>query len=242
MKTGFLPLLLLMPSAAFADVESLLPSDLGLGVSAKQSPFVGGDTDVGAAWTTPDREGFDITGATWSFSKTDKQQVYVGAGLDEWDHERGDSPQLKDMSKLDRAINLKLGTAWKLPSGVINAEVAKDVAAHKGAQAHLRYTMNSLTDTMVVRPYLEGQWLSSDMTDYYVGVDAAEVKAGRPAYQADDALALKAGVRLEKPLNAKWTLVGDVDATRYDSQITDSPIVENGTVWGGKLGLAYRWR
>lgn len=242
MKTGFLPLLLLLPSVTFADMESLLPSDLGLGVSARQSPFVGGDADVGATWTTPDREGFDIKGATWSFNKTDNRQLYVGAGLDEWDHERGDSPQLQDMNKLDRAINLKLGAAWKLPSGVVNAEVAKDVAAHEGTQAHLRYTLNSLSDTAVVRPYLEGQWLSSDMTDYYVGVDAAEVTAGRPAYQADDALALKAGVRLEKPLNARWMLIGAVDVTRYDSQITDSPIVENGTVWGGKLGLAYQWR
>ncbi|MEZ5451758.1 MAG: MipA/OmpV family protein [Thiothrix sp.] len=242
MKTGILPLLLLLPSAAFADTDSLLPVDLGLGVSVRQSLFVGGDADVGATWTTPDREGFDIKGATWSFNKTDSHQVYIGAGLDEWDHERGDSPQLQDMNKLDRALNLKLGAAWKLPSGVVNAEVAKDVAAHKGTQAHLRYTLNSLTDAAVVRPYVEGQWLSSDMTDYYVGVDADEVKTGRPVYQAGDALALKAGVRLEKPLNNKWTLVGGVDATHYDAEITDSPIVDKSTVWGGQVGVAYKWR
>lgn len=242
MKTGFLPLLLLVPCAALADVESLLPSDLGLAATARQSPFVGGDTGVSATFATVDRDGFDISGPTWSFSKTDTQHLYVGAGLDEWDHERGDSPQLNDMNGLDRAINLRVGVAWKLFSGVVNAEVGKDVAAHEGAQAHLRYTANSLTEQLGLRPYVEGQWLSSDLTDYYVGVDANEVKAGRPAYQADDALALKAGVKLEKPLSAQWTLVGGVDATHYGAEITDSPIVEKGTVWGGKLGLSYKWR
>ncbi|MBU0654165.1 MAG: MipA/OmpV family protein [Gammaproteobacteria bacterium] len=238
----FLPLLLLAPCVALADVDSLLPSDLGLGVKVRQSPFVGGDSETSVTFTGTDRDGFDISGPAWSFSKSDTQRLYLGAGLDEWDHERGDSEQLRDMHELDRAINLRVGAAWKLASGVVNAEVGQDVAAHKGAQAKARYTLNSLSEQVSLRPYVEGQWLSSDLTDYYVGVDADEAKAGRPAYQADDGLALKAGIRLEKPLTGKWALVGEVDATRYDAAITDSPIVEKGTLWGGKLGLSYQWR
>lgn len=245
MKTKLLPLLLFVPGAAFADLATLLPPDLGLAVSVTQSPFVDGDANTTAYVVSRDQDGFDISGATLSFSKTDTQQLYVGAGLDDWDYKRGDSPQLSDMHGLDRAINLRVGGAWKLPSGALNAEIGKDVAAHEGAQAHLRYTLNSIAPAqsgLSARPYLEGQWLSSDMTDYYVGVNADEVKAGRPAYQAGDALALKAGVKLEQPLNARWTLVGDVNATSYDSAISDSPIVENSTVWGGQVGLTYKWR
>lgn len=242
MTAKLLPLLLFTPSIAFADVDSLLPDDLGVAATVRQSPFVGGNSDVGATFASRDRDGFDITGATWSFSKSDAQQLYVGAGLDEWDYKRGDSAQLNDMNKLKRAINLRVGTAWKLPSGTVNTEVGKDVAAHKGTQAKLRYTLNSLSNQAVVRPYVEGQWLSSKLTDYYVGVDAVEVKAGRPAYQAGSALAVKTGVRLEKPLTTKWTLVGGVDATHYNAKITDSPIVDRSTVWGGQVGLTYNWR
>ncbi|MEB4592505.1 MipA/OmpV family protein [Candidatus Thiothrix sp. Deng01] len=245
MKTKLPFLLLLVPCAALADLAALLPSDLGLGANFSQSPFVDGDTRINADVLSRDQDGFDLAGATLAVSKTDAQQFYVGAGVDDWDYKRGDSPQLRDMHDLDRAINLRLGGAWKLPSGVVNAEVGQDVAAHKGTQAHLRYTLNSIAPaqgSLSARPYLEGQWLSSDMTDYYVGVDADEAKAGRPAYQAGDALALKAGVRLEQPLDARWTLVGDVNATGYGSEITDSPIVENSTVWGGQVGLTYKWR
>ncbi|MBJ6610674.1 MAG: MipA/OmpV family protein [Candidatus Thiothrix moscowensis] len=240
MKTRLLPLLLCLPGAALAD--SLLPADLGLGVTVRQSPFVGGETSTGIAPATPDRDGFDISGLSVDFGQSETQRFYAGVGLDEWDHERGDSPQLSDMRKLDRAINLRLGSAWKLPSGVLNTEIGKDVSAHKGTQAKVRYTFNSLSDKLVVRPYVEGQWLSSDLTDYYVGVDATEAKVGRPAYQANDSLALKAGVKLEKPLTGKWTLVGSVDATHYDTAISDSPIVAKDTMWGGKIGLAYQWR
>jgi outer membrane scaffolding protein for murein synthesis (MipA/OmpV family) len=242
MKTRLLPLLLFIPCAAFAETGSILPDDLGVAATVRQSPFADGDAELGATVVSRDQDGFDIPGLTWSFSKHDTQQLYVGAGMDEWDHKRGDSPQLRDMDKLDRAINLRLGSAWKLPSGAVNAEIDKDVAAHKGTQAKLRYTLNSLTELAVVRPYVEAQWLSSGLTDYYVGVNANEAKPGRPAYQAGSALAAKAGLRLEKPLTAKWTLVGGVDATHYPAAITNSPIVDKSTVWGGQVGLTYNWR
>ena len=68
-----------------------------------------------------------------------EREFYVGAGLDEWDHERGDSPVLKDMAELDQAINLRVGGAWKLFVGTVFADFAQDVATHEGAQVKLRY-------------------------------------------------------------------------------------------------------
>jgi len=115
--------------------------------------------------------GFDLSGPAWSFSTTPTREFYLGAGVDEWDAKRGDSPALQDMAELDQALNLRVGGAWKLASGVVSADLAQDVAAHKGAQAKLRYTYHPDTP-LNLRPYAELQWLSADLTDYYVGVDA----------------------------------------------------------------------
>jgi outer membrane protein len=214
----------------------------GLAVTANQSPFVGGATAISALPVLIDRSDFDISGPAWSFNKTPQREFYIGAGLDEWDYQRGDSAVLQDMHALNRAINVRAGAAWKLASGSTTVDVAQDVAgAHKGAQAKLRYTYNPGEHQAALRPYVEAQWLSSKLTDYYVGVNADEAKAGRPAYKADAALALKAGVKLEKPLSKRLSLVGGADLTRYGSAITDSPIVDRSTVWGGYAGMAYRW-
>lgn len=243
MKHQLLPLFFLaVPLYVHADQAAAPQWDVGLAVSANQSPFVGGDTKVSALPVTHDTSGFDIAGLAWSFNRTPEREFYVGAGLDEWDHERGDSNTLSDMHKLKRAVNVRVGGAWKLASGVTSVDLAQDVAgAHKGAQAKVRYTYNPAPHQATLRPYAEAQWLSAKLTDYYVGVNADEVKAGRAAYQAGDALALKTGVMFERPLSNKLTLLSGVDVTHYGSAISDSPIVGRSTVWGGYAGVTYRW-
>ena len=230
----------LLISAAPLHAESE-PWDIGLALTLTQSPFVDGSAVLGAKPVLLDKSGFNIDGPAWSFSKAPAREFYIGAGLDEWDHQRGDSAQLKDMQALDRAINLRVGGAWKLGHGVALADLAKDVAAHKGTQAKLRYTFNPAPYQAALRPFVEGQWLSADMADYYVGVNASEASSSRPAYQAGSSLALKAGLTLEHALTPAITLVGGVNVTRYDSEITNSPVIDRGSVWGGYAGLTYRW-
>lgn len=232
--------LVLLPCLAVAEGSSQ-QWDLGLAVTARQAPFVGGDAQLGAKPVILDTSGFDIAGPALSLIKTPHAQYYVGVGLDEWDHERGDSAQLKDMHELDRAINLRVGGAWKVLNGVTLFDIAQDMTAHKGTQLKARYTFNPEPYQAIFRPYGEVQWLSDKVTDYYVGVNADEAKAGRPAYQADAAFAFKAGVGVEQPLSPKLTLVGDVAVTAYDAEISDSPIIERSSVWSGALGLRYRW-
>ena len=235
-------LALLATLPAHADNTEAQHWNVGLAATATQSPFVGGDTVISDKPVTVDDSNFDISGATWSFNKTPQREFYVGVGLDDWDYKRGDSAALQDMKSLERAINLQVGGAWQVASGNVSADLAQDVAgAHKGAQAKVRYTQRLAQPYAAVRPYAEVQWLSADMTDYYVGVDASEAKAGRPAYQADAAMALKAGVTLEQPLSPRLTLVGEANVTGYDKAVSDSPIIDNSTIWGGALGLAYRW-
>lgn len=215
--------------------------DIGLVATATQTPYVGGDTVVSARPIARAADGFDIPGVSWSFSKQPKREIYLGAALDEWDHKRGDSAQLKDMHALKQAANVRLGATWKQPKGVTNLEIGQDVRAHKGQQAKVRFTYNPEPYEAQLRPYVEGQWLSSKMADYYVGVNADEAKAGRPSYEAGNAFALKAGLKYERPLTQRITLNAGLDGTTYSKEITDSPIIARDVVWGTYAGATYRW-
>jgi outer membrane scaffolding protein for murein synthesis (MipA/OmpV family) len=215
--------------------------DIGLVATATQTPYVGGDTVVSARPIVRAADGFDIPGLSWSFSKQPKREIFLGTALDEWDYKRGDSTQLKDMHDLKQAVNLRLGATWKQAKGVTNLEIGQDIRAHKGQQAKVRFTYNPAPYDAKLRPYVEGQWLSSKMADYYVGVNADEAKVGRPAYEAGNAFAFKAGLKYERPLTQRITLNAGLDGTTYSKEITDSPIIARDVVWGTYAGATYRW-
>nr|CAA6814936.1 MAG: Unknown protein [uncultured Thiotrichaceae bacterium] len=216
------------------------PINLGTTIKVQESLFDGGDTSF---WVRPARlnqDGFYLEGAVLPFQAGPAHTLYVGVGFDDWNYKRNDSEVLKDMDDLDRAINLRAGGALKLPSAVMSADLAGDVAGtHESFQAKLRYT-RMLSSNTTFRPYAELQWFSADVTDYYFGVNANEVTADRPAYEADSALAAKVGLDLNFPLSPRWELVAGVSLTHYGSEITDSPIVDKDQVWGAGIGLVYK--
>ena len=164
---------------------------IGVVGNLSESPFIGGEKRLSLSPTRLKQGGLRLNGFAWPVYQPDDFKVYLGAGLDEWNYERDDSPELEDMNELDRAINLRAGIATTLGSGWATAEIAKDLAgAHEGLQAKVRYTHGLLAGKHEIRPFAEVQWLSAELTDYYVGVDSDEVKANRPAYSADSDIAL----------------------------------------------------
>lgn len=215
--------------------------DIGLAVTAAESPFVDGKAAISARPLFSDRSGFQIGGPAWAFINQPRYQYFIGVSLDEWDSERGESPLVADLPTLDRAISARLGGAWKVDSGVVLADVRQAVNAHKGLQARARYTYNPDPYTAALRPYAELQYLSADVSDYYVGVDSQYARADRPTYQADAAWIAKVGLHLQHPLSERITLVGDAAINAYGKEITDSPLIERENGASGYLGLRYRW-
>ncbi|MCB1620699.1 MAG: MipA/OmpV family protein [Thiothrix sp.] len=222
-----------------AGAELKWPDNVGLALEWQQSPFVGGEVWQTVRPMLLDKDGLAVSWPYWSFAEFSAGAVYLGLGLDEWDHRRGDSAALGDMKALDRALNGRLGVALRAGDGVFSLELGQDLLAHKGAQAKLRYAHDLVLGR--VHPFAELQWLSADMADYYVGVNADEVTVGRPAYQAGDALGLKAGVTFEYPLTRNLTVLGGVGLTGWDSAVTDSPIVDRDVIWDGYAGLNLLW-
>jgi outer membrane protein len=239
---SIITLLALSTLTSIAKAELPIPANIGAVVKYEQSIFKNGDAKISFLPATLDESGFDIPGLTWSFIDTPTAQYYIGASLDDLDADRGDSPDLQDMEEIDMAINLRVGAAWKMDAGVINLDLAQDVAAHKGLQAKARYTFNPAPHQSPFRPYVEAQWLSDKVVDNYVGVNANEAKADRPAYTGEAGMAYKAGINAHFPISDKFTVVGGVDVTHYSDEFKDSPIVDEATVMGAHLGMTYRWK
>lgn len=97
------------------------------------------------------------------------------------------------------------------------------------------------TATLTLIPSLGATYQDAAMVDYFYGVQASEVRAGRPLYAGE------ASWNFNVALNAiyKWTkhleVLGQVKYEVLGSGITDSPIVDEAAVYSLTLGGVYRF-
>jgi outer membrane scaffolding protein for murein synthesis (MipA/OmpV family) len=92
-----------------------------------------------------------------------------------------------------------------------------------------------------VTPRLAAEWVDSNYVDYYYGVTAGEVMAGRPSYQGVSTVNTEAGIRLDWRPALNHSVFVDLGATRMGGGIQDSPLVEKSTQYGAGFGYFYRF-
>lgn len=80
------------------------------------------------------------------------------------------------------------------------------------------------------------------LVDYYYGVQANEVAAGRPLYAGKGTINYNITLNANWNLSQKLDLLGQVKYERLGDGISDSPIVDNDSTVHYTLGLVYRFR
>ncbi|MEW8560890.1 MAG: MipA/OmpV family protein, partial [Candidatus Thiodiazotropha sp.] len=131
---------------------------------------------------------------------------------------------------------------WQTGFGELNAQLLADVSdTSDGQEVILSYAYPFSHGKWSLRPELGISWQSSDLTDYYFGVDADEATARRAVYEADSAVTPFAGIEFEYAFDQRIDLVGGVGVGRLGDEISDSPIVDERNLAGGYLGLSYRF-
>jgi outer membrane protein len=129
---------------------------------------------------------------------------------------------------------------WQTAMGEFDLELLTDVSNRSdGQEVMLSYAYPIKQGQWTLRPEIGVSWQSSDLTDYYFGVDADEVRAGRAVYEADASVTPFAGVQLEYAVSKQTHLIGGVGVGRLGDGISDSPIVDERSAAGGYLGLTY---
>jgi len=184
------------------------------------------------------------TQANWGFYQDNGTTVAAVGKLRNEGYEKGDSSTVENMS--DRRMTFEAGmmVSQEFGWGKLAAEWTSDVLnEHKGHEIRLtvsrRFADAFGVEKLAITPSVGGNWRSKQLNDYYYGVERDEATAWRPAYNVGSTVGLLTAVGISYPLNDKWDLFSSVGVEWFDSEISDSPIVDQHYRMSVLLGAMY---
>ncbi len=155
-------------------------------------------------------------------------------------YEADDSSALRGMDDRDPTLEGGLDLASRTKWGLLGVTILTDLlGAHDGQKVELNYTALFPYGGFTFIPGVALQWESSDVVDYYYGVRASEARPGRPAYGPDDAIVPLVRLAVRRSLSQHWGLLFATQYEWFDSEISDSPIVEDDGHLSLMLGATY---
>jgi outer membrane protein len=167
----------------------------------------------------------------------DARARFVFAGLDP-----DDSPALEGMAERKSSVEGGLALEWRPGKYQLSATAYTDLLGRSGGQqvgldfsrgwTFARYRWGLTPSIGVV-------WQSSEIVDYYFGVDPEEARPGRPPFQGQSAFNFRAALLVFFRLTARVNMVGLLRVQRLDNEISSSPIVDKPRGYFGLLGVNY---
>ena len=93
----------------------------------------------------------------------------------------------------------------------------------------------------MLTPNIGVNYRSRQLNDYYYGVRASEVIAGRPEYDVGDSVGLMVGAGIYYILSENMSLMGMISFEWLGDEIKNSPIVDEDYLEAFLLGMIYRF-
>ena len=221
----------------------------GAGVIITKGPYKGADTDSqGIPFFLYRTDRLSIYGPMMSYSlfEDDGWEIDALAKVRFEGYDEDDSRFLQGMN--DRKWTLEMGGSLSktFAIGDITADVSADVLnEHKGYELRLYYSYDFRNvfenPALTVTPDIGIAYRSSQLNDYYYGVRASEVIAGRPEYNVGDSTGLMAGLRVNYKISEKLSLMSMISLEWLDDEIRNSPIVDEDYIESFLLGIMYRF-
>lgn len=221
---------------------------LGAGFLSLQKPYKGMDSNCyGIPFIFYRDQKLTLFGpmASYSFFGEDNRWAFQGlARIRTEGYDEEDSRFLNGMDDRDRTLELGLRWMQNLDFAVMSLDFSHDVLdEHRGYEFKmtLRKSIRNILDmkSLTLTPSAGINWRSKQLNDYYYGVRPSEAAAGRPAYEVDGCVTYQTGLQVDYKLSEKWSLMGMVNIEWLDSEITDSPIVEDDYAVSVLLGAMY---
>lgn len=141
-----------------------------------------------------------------------------------------------------RNTGADLGARFYMTHGASrwDLSVRHDVAdLSHGTEARAAYGYTIQGDRWRLQPVAQVSWRSGDLNDYYYGVSSFEELPDRAAYDAGSGWNATLGLYGKYRIFSHWSLVGGAYATRFSSEIRNSPVVDDDIQWGVMAGAAY---
>ncbi len=161
-------------------------------------------------------------------------------------YDEDDSSALEGMDDRDWSVDGGLGVNWRTSVGVFGATCVTDLLGkHDGQELDFSYTILFKRAQFTFIPSAGVRYKSDNLVDYYYGVENDEVRfdarVSRPAYKGGDAVNPYVRLAVRRKLTERWSLLGALQYEWLDSEITDSPIMDDSYEASCLLGVLYSW-
>ncbi|MBD1388024.1 MipA/OmpV family protein [Neiella sp. HB171785] len=202
---------------------------VGLGVAAPSSAYRSYDDSTSAVplvfFNSKNFyfEGFEA-GYKVIENRSSRLSVILMAGSEEFD--AGDS-DIDGLDDRDRSFMAGVRYRYMAKWGIVDAKVAADISDEsEGTIARVSYGYPfHISDRFVVLPRGFVKWMSSDYADYYYGV--SEDEGGLAAYAPGSSLKYGAELLATYEINKKWKVLGGGRVSMLDSDLEDSPMLDD---------------
>lgn len=224
---------------------------LGLGVVSTQKAYRDFDRENRALpmiqyenrWVRVFGPGLTVKLPGVQLGPTQRLEFGLVARYDGSGYEASDAPILNGMAERKGGFWAGGRAAWKSDLADLGAEWTTDVSGHSKGQ-RLSLTLERtwrLGNQTLLTPRVGANWLDKKYVDYYYGVRASEVAAGRAFYAGKSTVNAELGVRGMYLFNRHHSMFVDVGVTSLGSGIKDSPLVDSSTENRVFLGYLYRF-
>ncbi|MFK7734224.1 MAG: MipA/OmpV family protein [Pseudomonadales bacterium] len=151
-----------------------------------------------------------------------------------------DNAQLAGLNERDATIEGGLYINHTSKLGRASLSVMSDLGhEHDGQAATLSYTFDLRAGNWFINPMIGLHWMGNKKVNHYYGVSATEATAQRLAYEAGSALNAFLAIRGRYEFSQHWDFEVHAGATRLDSSISSSSIVDEDYVAFGGLSINY---
>lgn len=166
----------------------------------------------------------------------------IGARYSLSGYDEGDAPILGGMADREGGLWIGPSVAWRTGFADVTAEALGDASGKsKGAQFRLTVDRSFQSGAFRFTPRVAAIWRDRKYNDYYYGVRAEEVRADRPFYAGRAGTDVEIGLRTSYALARQHSLFLDVSATGYSNAVKESPLVDQSSSTGIRLGYLYRF-
>jgi outer membrane protein len=155
-------------------------------------------------------------------------------------YEEDDSSALDGMGDRRPTLDAGLEVSYRADWGLLSLEAVTDVLGeYDGQELEFAYTARFDWAGFTFVPSAALRWRSSDLVGYYYGVEPSEALPGRPAYNPDDAFSPAVRLAVARELSERWGTLLGIQYEWLDSEMRNSPIVDEHASLSLLLSLAY---
>lgn len=219
--------------------------DAGAGVIYRTSPYKGDDDEIiPIPMIFYDTETIFLRGLTGGYHLFEGERLSLDLIVQfrTDGYEDDDSRHLRGMGERRMSFDGGMGCSYYDGWGTTRFSFVNDLLGyHDGQEISLGYSKRFSEGRLSFVPSAGVIWQSSNLTDYYYGVRGKEARAGRVKYSTNEAWNPFAALQVMYEINHNWSAMTIFSYKWLDSEISDSPIINDDYEISAIIGLTYKF-